>query len=369
MGIIKALSDSIKSTLADQWKEIIIADTVNEHTLVTPGIVKTRNANKGTNTSGSDGIISNGSKIFVPENMAAFILNQASIENIIPDSGIYEYLDGDKSIFDYDGLIAPIAQGVKKRFGFGGITPDTKRIAYVNLREIRDIKFGSHGPLIYTDPVYGVDLEFYAYGSFSIQIVDPERFMLNYVPANTVSYSIDEPRAKRQVTEELLQSFSRAVGTMSNRHRFSELSSLENDIIEIMSSEDNNVGTWEERFGFKLVRATISHMELSDLSKELIQNYSSKKLEISAYNDISQKTSDVSAQQKIADGIKENGLGDMGNMIFGFNMASLLNSNVSEKTDSIEKQLETARLLKEAYEQGIITLDEYEKKKKEVLGL
>lgn len=39
-----------------------------------------------------------------------------------------------------------------------------------------------------------------------------------------------------------------------------------------------------------------------------------------AYEDVSQKTSNVIAQQKIADGIKQHGLGDAGGMVFGMNM-------------------------------------------------
>ena len=74
MGLIKAITDSIGGTFADQWKEIITVHAFDEHTAVSPGIVQESNNGRGVNTKGSAGVISNGSKIFIPENTAAFIL-------------------------------------------------------------------------------------------------------------------------------------------------------------------------------------------------------------------------------------------------------------------------------------------------------
>lgn len=39
MGIFRAFKDSVASTFADQWKEIVTAGVFNEHTLVAPGIL------------------------------------------------------------------------------------------------------------------------------------------------------------------------------------------------------------------------------------------------------------------------------------------------------------------------------------------
>ena len=151
MGIFRAFKDSIASTFADQWKEIVTAGIFDEHTLVAPGILKLRDNGRGTNNPSSEGIISNGSKIFVPENTAAVVFNQSAIENIVTIPGGYEYLDGDESVFNGDGLIKPITKQIRKRFGFGGISSDSKQIAFINLREIRNIKFGTAGAQVYHD--------------------------------------------------------------------------------------------------------------------------------------------------------------------------------------------------------------------------
>ena len=369
MGIFQAFEDSVASTFADQWKEIVTAGAFDEHTLVAPGVLKLRDKGRGTNDPGSEGVISNGSKIFVPENTAAVVLNQASIENVVTIPGGYEYLDGDESVLNGDGLIKPLTKQIGKRFGFGGITPDYKQIAFVNLREIRNIKFGTAGGQIYHDPAYGVDLELHVWGSFSIQITDADRFIKNFVPPRVTSYSIDDPNARYQVASDFLQSLSVALNSMSATYRVSQLISHENEITARIADDLENVRSWNARFGFRLLKAAISSIELSDSSKEIIRKYAAKKVEVDAYSSISQKASDIAAQQKIAQGIQDNGLGGMGGAIFGMNMAQNLGAAISTKPSSVDQQLETLKKLKEALDAGILTHEEFNAKKKEILGL
>ena len=140
MGIVRAFTGAIGGTFADQWKDIITAGHFDEHTVVSPGVFKQTNNGRGSNSYGSNGLISNGSKIFVPENTAAFIFSQSGIEKIITTPGGYEYQNGQKSIFNGEGITGSILNQVKERIAYGGQTSDQKRIAFVNLREIRDIK-------------------------------------------------------------------------------------------------------------------------------------------------------------------------------------------------------------------------------------
>ena len=156
---------------------------------------------------------------------------------------------------------------------------------------------------------------------------------------------------------------------MSATYRVSQLVSLENEITTRITNDAENAGSWKERFGFELVKATINSIELSDDSKEIIRQYAAKKVELGAYSDISQKASDIAAQQKIAQGIQDNGLGNMGGMIFGMNMAQNLGMTAGAKTSSVDQQLETVKKLKEALDAGILTPEEFDAKKKEVLGL
>ena len=83
MGIIRAFTGAISGTFADQWKDIITAGQFDEHTVVSRGVLQQPSNDRGTYNNATDGVISNGSKIFVPENTAAFIFSQSGIEEII----------------------------------------------------------------------------------------------------------------------------------------------------------------------------------------------------------------------------------------------------------------------------------------------
>lgn len=251
MGILQAIGGAVGGTFGDQWKDIITAGHFDEHTALIPGERRNTDNGRGSNGHGSEGVITNGSKIYVPENMAAFIFSQSGIENIISQPGGYEYHDGQESIFNGDGVKKSIFKQIGERIGYGGITSDYKQIAFVNLREIRDIKFGTRGPLMYNDLFYGTDLEIFAYGSFSIQIGDPVRFIRNFVPANVTYYSFDDQRARSQILAEFLQSFTVALNALSTQYRISQLPAQANDIAVKVANDRQNAGTWPARFGFQ----------------------------------------------------------------------------------------------------------------------
>lgn len=370
MGIIRAFSGAISGTFKDQWKDIITAGVFNERTVIVPGVRKSLINESGANISGSTGIISNGSKIYVPENTAAFIFSQSGIEEIILESGGYEYQKGQSSIFNGDGAEQSIFRQIKDRVGYGGISADEKQIAFINLREIRDIKFGTRGAQIYNDMYYGTDLEIFAYGSFTVQIIDVIKFIRNFVPANITYYSFDDTQVRSQVLSDFLQSFIMALNSLSSTYRISQLPSQANLISNMIASDSDNAGTWGSRFGFKIVKVSIENIEFTDDSRELVKQYSSRKMNIKAYDDVSQKTSNVAAQQKIAQSIQDNGLGDAGGMIFGMNIAQGLGTNAEvSKSLSFNEQIETLKKLKDLMDTGILTEEEFNIKKKEIMGL
>ena len=370
MSIIEAFTGAIVGTFADQWKDIITAGHFDEHTVVVPGIHQQTKNGRVSSMSGSNGVISNGSKIYIPENTAAFIFSQSGIEEIITTPGGYEYQNGEKSIFNGDSIRSSIFTQIRDRVGYGGQTSEQKQIAFVNLREIRDIKFGTRGPQVYNDLFYATDLEILAFGTFSIRVVDAEKFIKNYVPANVSYYSFDNQNARTQILSEFIQSFTVALNSLSTTYRISQLPSHADGISMKISDSSSNAGTWKERFGFEIVQVGIANIEFSPESRELVKQFSSNRMNLKAYDDVTQKSSDISAQQKIADGIKENGFGEGGGMVFGMNMAQSLGAKAGTKqTFTFDEQIEAVKKLKGLLDAGILSQEEFDTKKKEIMGL
>lgn len=426
MGIIDAAFDAFGGTLEDQWKDIVTAADFDEHTFVAPGIRK-RSTNGRGNDYGAECVLTNGSMIYVPEGTAAFVFSQGGIEQIITKPGGYEYRNGQASVFDArdrqeTGIGKALFGQAAQRLGFSGISPDEKRIAFVNMREVRGIRFGTRGPLVYNDRFYGCDLEVFSYGTFSVKVVDPEAFIRNFVPANVSRYSANDPEARKQLTAEFLHSYIGAVNALSDRFRIAQLPGQTNAISQTIAQENQHAATWPERFGLELVSVAIENIEFSEQSRELVHQYSERKMNVAAYEGVSQHAANVAAQQMIAQGVRENGFGDAGNMLFGMGFAGALNpltaafsdqaktsaagakstsaafaggqvsnstgsagamdSNDSSADDgakhcedrpatvtSLDEQIEAVKKLKELLDAGILTQEEFDKKKHEVMSL
>ena len=91
MGLIKAITSSVSQTLGDQFKEFVTCPSIDSNVLIQRGIV---NHGKG-NKNPSEGVISNGSAIVVPEGMAMMIIDNGEIKEqgthheLIKQNGLY----------------------------------------------------------------------------------------------------------------------------------------------------------------------------------------------------------------------------------------------------------------------------------------
>lgn len=372
VGIIQAFAGALGGTFADQWKDVITASEFGEYTVVAPGIYQQTNNRRGANFSGSVDVISNGSKIFVPENTAAIIFSQSGVEDVITQPGGYEYQAGQASIFSGGGFTSSVMKQAADRIGYGGQTSDQKRVAFVNQREIRGIKFGTRGPMVYHDRFYGADLEIRAFGTFSLRVVDPVVFVRNFLPANVRYYALDSVEARQQISAEFIQAFIVAVNSLSSTHRISELLSHAGELAELIADDRSVLGSWITRYGLDVVQVGIENIEFTGDSRELVKQYSANRMNIAAFEGISQQTSSVAAQQKIAQGVQDHGLGDGAGMLFGVGLAQSLNPQTAAALQapglSLDQQIDAVKKLKDLVDAGILSQDEFERKKKEVMG-
>lgn len=384
MAVFKAFDGALGGALADLWRDVIVAGPFDEHSVVVPGMPRGTNNGRGSNVRASEGVISNGSRIYVPENAAAFIFSESGIENVIVEPGGYEYRNGEGSPLSGDGIGTFIGH-VADRFRFGGQPGRVKRVAFINLREIRGVKFGTPAPLVYNDRFYGADLEIRARGTMSLKVVDPVRFVRNYVPGNTGSYSFDDAGPREQILSEFIQSFIVAVNSLSDRYRISQLPAQSTAIAGCVRADRANAGTWGDRFGFEVVGVGVESIELTPESRELVRRFTANRMDVAAYEGVSRRAGDMAAQQRIARGVQDFGLGDVGGMLFGMNMTrsmdpmtassvAAVETNNHEEGEmtagmSVDEQVDALKKLKELVDVGILSQEEFDAKKRDILGL
>ena len=80
MGLIKAGIGALGGTFADQWKDFYMPmQNVPATAAVFPAVAQGQNGERGENTKGNDNVISNGSKIIVPEGTALITMQDGAI--------------------------------------------------------------------------------------------------------------------------------------------------------------------------------------------------------------------------------------------------------------------------------------------------
>lgn len=112
MGFIKAFTGALGGTFADQWLDFYLPDpSISATAGVFPAKASGENNGRGENTKGNKNIISNGSKIIVPEGTALITIQDGMITGIVAEAGGFIFSSDDvnsQSIFAGDGISASL---------------------------------------------------------------------------------------------------------------------------------------------------------------------------------------------------------------------------------------------------------------------
>ena len=184
MGLIRAASNAVRGTLADQWKEYFYCDALDADVLVARGV---RNVSgRSSNRRGDDNIITDGSHIAVADGQCMIIVEDGRVMDACAEPGAYTYDMGTSpSVFGgsfMEGLKG-IAKEAWERFQFGGGAGKNQRVYYVNIKEIPGNKYGTPNPVPFrvVDRNIGldVDISIRCNGEYSYRIVNPMAFYAN----------------------------------------------------------------------------------------------------------------------------------------------------------------------------------------------
>lgn len=277
MGLIKAAGQAIKKGFGDQWLEVIEPYEMDAKTVFTVG-VKTR---KGENVKGTDNLISNGSTIRVYDNQFMMIVDGGKVIDYTAEPGYYTVNnDAAPSIFAGD-LQESAVQALKETFErikYGGETPREQRVYYINLQEIKGIKFGTRSPINYFDNFYNAELFIRAHGTYSVKIVNPLQFYAEAVPRNAKRVDISE--INEQYISEFLQALQTSINQMSaDGTRISYLTSKAMEVGKYMANvldED-----WNQMRGMEVQSVGIASISYDEKSQEIIN----KRNEAAIYTD------------------------------------------------------------------------------------
>ena len=266
MGIIKATLNAIGGNLADSWLEVIEADDMGDSTVFTKGVKVRGKEKRNNNKRGTSDTISNGSIIHVYPNQFMILVDGGKIVDYTAEEGYYK-VDDSSAPSLFNGQFGASLADAFRRIKFSGVPSYSQKAYFINLQEIKGIKFGTRTPVNYFDNFYNSELFLRAHGTYSIKITDPIKFYSEVIPKNADKVDINE--INEQYLSEFLEALGAAINNMSRDGlRISYVAGQSRELSKYMASELDE--DWKSNRGFEVQSVGIASVSYDDESKELI---------------------------------------------------------------------------------------------------
>ena len=409
MGFIKAFSGALGGTFADQWKDFYgPRQGVPATAALFQAVPQGTNAGRGENYKGSENIITNGSKIIVPEGTALITVQDGQITGMIAEPGGFEFRSDDpnsKSVFSGDGILASTIGQSWERFKFGGQPGSQQLVFYINLKEIPNNKFGTQSEIYWDDAYLNAQVGAITRGTYTLKIVDPLLFVKNFVPqqylqpnAPVFDFADMENDAGNQLFNEVVNTLSAAFSNYTNDpSRGNRISKIQGDQIgfaQSMSQAVEDAYQWKSGRGLEIVRTTLAAIEYDEDTKALLSD-------VKKADALSGARGNSFMQQSVARGMQaagENGGGTgMAFMGMGMQAGSGMMQGMQQPTQTAQNPFinvggqaqqapqeqpqqtqpqaqqvdpyEELKKAKELLDAGIITQEDFDAKKKSLLGI
>ena len=285
MGLIRATFDAIGGTLADQWIDFItVPINIKPTSALFPPMLDGTNSNRGSNKFGSEAIVTNGSKIVIPEGYGLLIFQEGELTGFTDQAGRYiwdsENVDS-QSIFSGGDWQTSLIKQSWERFKYGG-RPTTQQLAlFVSLKELPNNRFGTQTPIYWDDAYLNSQVGAVCHGTYSVKIVDPILFAKQFAPASYLQGNdvFDFTDRSNPYSDQL---FSEVVATLSatfsaytnNSERGNRISKIQQDSIgftKAFNQEIEKAYSWISSRGISISNVTLVGVEYDKDTKELLK--------------------------------------------------------------------------------------------------
>ena len=266
MGIVKAFFGAMGGGLADQWQEVIEADAMSDTTVFTKGVKVRKNDKRNSNKKGTEDIVSNGSIIHVYPNQFMMLVDGGKIVDYTAEEGYYK-VEHSSAPSLFNGQFGDTIKEAFGRVRYSGVPSQKQQVFYINLQEIKGIKFGTPTPVNYFDNFYNSELFLRAHGTYSIKVTDPIKFFAEAIPRSASRVDISDINA--QYLSEFLEALQAAINQMSvDNIRISQVVSKTRELSKYMANELDE--DWKKLRGFEIQSVGIASVSYDEESKKLI---------------------------------------------------------------------------------------------------
>lgn len=286
MGLFQAVTGAIGGTLADQWLDFYgVPDGLPSTAALFPAVARGQNAGRGSNTRGSEGVITNGSKIVVPEGYGLVLLQDGAFTGFAAEPGGYVWdseESASQSVFSGGGLVDSIVKQSWERFKFGGRPGSQQTAIFVALKELPNNKFGTQSEIYWDDAFLNTQVGAITRGTYTLKITDPLTFIRNFVSAAVINghgvfdfTDIDNPAGEQlfnEVVGSLAPAFSMYTNDPAKGNRIARLQQDSIGFAHSLSAAVEENYKWRTDRGLEIVKTAIISIEYDATTRELLKN-------------------------------------------------------------------------------------------------
>ena len=235
---------------------------MSDKTVFTSGVL----IRKGQNTKGTGNTVSNGSIIHVYDNQFMMLVDGGKVVDYTAEPGYYK-VDNSSLPSLFNGQFGDSLKDSFNRIKYGGQTPTAQKVFFINLQEIKGIKFGTRNPINYFDNFYNAELFLRAHGTYSVKITNPLQFYAEVIPRNADRVEIDE--INEQYLSEFLEALQSSINQMSaDGTRISYVTSKARELGKYMSTTLDE--EWNQTRGMEIQAVGIASVSYDEESQKLI---------------------------------------------------------------------------------------------------
>ena len=383
MGLVQAVVGAVGGMLADQWKDFFtVPDGLPPTAALFAAVPHGTNAGRGSNTKGSANIITNGSKIVVPEGYGLLLFQDGKITGFAAEPGGYEWRSDDinsQSIFAGDGLVSPLIKQSWERFKFGGQPGSQQAAFFVSLKELPDNRFGTQSEIYWDDGFLGTQVGAVTRGSYTLKIADPILFVKNFVPATYLQpgqvfdFTDLDNAAAAQLFNEVVGSLAPAFRLYTNDPaKGNRITKLQQDSVgfaKSLSDAVENAYQWKSDRGLVIAKTAIVSIEYDANTRELLKT-------VQRADALAGARGNSNLQASVAAGMQAAGENGGAAGMMGIGMASgmmgglgSLQQPVAPAAPAAEDPVAKLKKAKEMLDLGLITQGDYDALKAKALGL
>jgi membrane protease subunit (stomatin/prohibitin family) len=256
---------------------------------------------------------------------------------------------------------------------FGGNTPFTAEVWYVNKTVKRDLKWGTSSPIPLRDPLIGLPVNVRAFGKWGAKIIDSRSFVTQITGAKV---GTDASKIREYFTGEIIQKLTTTVASAVVKEKISimDINAYLNEL-----SDYTKKGVLDEfsKYGLDVVNFNIESINLSEEDMKNYQDKFNSSAEVLAAK-INNVDFNTVKSFEILKASAENpgvgsGLGAMLNAGIGLGVGLPLGQqmaqhiNVSQTPPNQDDAMSRLKKLKLMLDEGLISQDIFNSKRDEIL--